>query len=281
VPENSPNFAVTIEEGSMIYRHIAASETGFVQQLAVSYVNHGYWFYVTGCVPGHKQPELIDEKLIQKYNIAISRWERARRKREGLANVHYLRHERFFVLVATKGQHPIFEAENGNLRDVRRSPIRFAGYSISYRMGADRKWHVSVRIHPERYRELKRYCVDLATRRSVESLADEFARVPFEPYAPVRRQLLNILRAVNRSRKQAGFESVPVSALRLRRRITRPFVTSTKNPDDKNLRAGPAATSGESSTKSAGGGARCRSPLSVSVGNGGSCGLSLPKCRRS
>lgn len=49
------------------------------------------------------------------------------------------------------------------------------------------------------------------------------ARIPFEPYAPVRRQLLNILRAVNRVRQAAGFESVPVSALRLRRRVVRPF----------------------------------------------------------
>ena len=51
----------------------------------------------------------------------------------------------------------------------------------------------------------------------------EFARVRFEPYAPVRRQLLNILRAVNRARHEAGFEAVPASVLRLRRRIVKPF----------------------------------------------------------
>ena len=33
--------------------------------------------------------------------------------------------------------------------------------------------------------------------------------LPFEPYAPVRRQLVNILRAVNRERQAAGFEPVP------------------------------------------------------------------------
>jgi hypothetical protein len=64
----------------MMYRHVAASENAFVQQLAVAYVNHGYWYYVTGIVPGHKEAPAVDEKLIEKYNIAISKWARARRK---------------------------------------------------------------------------------------------------------------------------------------------------------------------------------------------------------
>jgi len=59
--------------------------------------------------------------------------------------------------------------------------------------------------------------------RSVENLTAEFMRLPLEPYAPVRRQLLNFLRAVNEMRKEASFEAVPVSALRLRRRIVCPF----------------------------------------------------------
>jgi hypothetical protein len=29
-------------------RYLATSISGFVQQLAVSYLPHGYWFYVTG-----------------------------------------------------------------------------------------------------------------------------------------------------------------------------------------------------------------------------------------
>jgi hypothetical protein len=31
-------------------RYLATSISGFVQQLAVSYLPHGYWFYVTGLV---------------------------------------------------------------------------------------------------------------------------------------------------------------------------------------------------------------------------------------
>lgn len=39
------------------------------------------------------------------------------------------------------------------------------------------------------------------------------AHIPYERYAPVRGQLLEILREVNRVRKQAGFEPVPFDDL--------------------------------------------------------------------
>lgn len=198
---------------------------GFVQQLAVGYVHHGHFFYVCGKVPEHKNAEAVDRKLVERYGLDVTRWTRARRKDAGEASVQYIRHGRFFVLCATAGKHAFFECEAG-IRDVRRQPIRYAGYSIGYRRGVDRRFHVSVRIAPDEYLRLKSYLVGLAVHRSVDGLMAELRRLPFEPYAAVRRQFLNILRAINRVRKAAGFEVVPVSALRLRRRILRPFGAS-------------------------------------------------------
>ncbi len=206
-----------------MYRHEAVSIQGFVQQLAVAYVTHGYWFYVTGRIPAEKDPTILDRKLIAQYGLSLSRPARWRRKQRGLGNSHYLRHGSFFVLIATEGQHLFKLREADAIQDIRREPIQFAGYSIGYKRGVDRKWHASVRIAPEQYRDLKATFFALACHRSVEKLFSEFQRIRFEPYAPVRRQLLNILRAVNRARQTAGFELVPVSALRLRRRIVRPF----------------------------------------------------------
>jgi hypothetical protein len=80
-----------------------------------------------------------------------------------------------------------------------------------------------VQIDWETYRQWKAYFAELAVHRSPESLAAEFARIPFEPYAPVRRQLLNILRTANRARKRAGYQRLPTSILRLRRRVVKPF----------------------------------------------------------
>ena len=187
----------------MNYQYLAASPNGFVQQLAVGYVSHGYRFYVTGIVPDNKNAVLIDRKLIEKYNVAISKWSRARRKQRGIANVHYLRHYQFFVLIATKGAHYFFDQEGPVVKDIRHDPIKYAGYSISCRRGVDRKWHASVRIDPAQYNELKSYFSEIAARRSVEQLSKELRGVPFEPYAPVRRQMLNIHRAINRKRNRA------------------------------------------------------------------------------
>lgn len=208
----------------MKYKYLCTSENAFVQQLAVAYVNHGYWFYVTGTIPNNKNAVLVDRKLIEKYNIAISKWARARRKLQGLANVQYLRHRQRFILIATRGKHEFFEQEGDTIKDIRREPLLYAGYSIGYHQGVDRKWHASVRIHPEQYRLIRDYFLDVCARRSVEQIARELQPMPFEPYAPVRRQLLNILRAMNRRRESAGLGPVPIEALRLRRRVLKPFV---------------------------------------------------------
>jgi hypothetical protein len=201
-----------------MYQSETTSIGGFLQQLAVSSVGRGYYFYVTGSVPEGKAPQAIDEKLIGRYGIDISKWARARRKKAGLANIKYLRFDRFFVLLATHGQHPFFEAEATSIRDARRTPIRFAGYSVSVRAG-----HPHVRIEQEEYMQVKAYFESIALRRSVDALERELSQVRFEPYAPVRRQLLCLVRTVNRARRTAGLAPVTAPVFRFRRMIYRPF----------------------------------------------------------
>lgn len=214
----------------MEYRCEASSVEGFVQQLACCYLRHGYWWYVTGVIPPHKDPRTVDAKLIEKYGISVSESTRRRRKKLGYANLQYLRHQRFFVVLATEGSHWFRDEEGEQLRDVRRVPIKYEGYSVSYRRGGrtrkgevDAAWHAHVEIERETYKEWRDYFVDLATHRSVNNLALAFYGMPFEPYAPVRRQLLNIQRAVNEVRKTAGFDPLPKEALPMRRRVVRPF----------------------------------------------------------
>lgn len=202
----------------MEYRFSVASVEGFVQLLAASFLPNGYWFYVQGVVPERKDPSAVDRKLLCRYGVAVSKWARARKKRAGQANVHYLRYGRTFLLLATHGEHEFFRSEAGLIRDARRVPIKFHGYALGFRGG-----RAHVRIEQGEYLRLKAHFLDLAVRRSVDHLTEAFGRVPFEPYAPVRRQLLAIWRAVNEARKSAGFSPVPKKAVRLRRRIVRPF----------------------------------------------------------
>lgn len=208
-----------------IYRCEATTIAGFIQQLAVQYIASGYYFYVTGIVPARKDPSGVDSKLISKYGIAVSKWTRSRRKAAGLANVHYLRHGRFWVLVATRGKgHAFFTEERTSMKDVREEPIKFGSYAVSARWWEKRgRWVAHVGIERGFYKELKAHLVGLALRRSSSQLERDFLGMPFEPYAPVRRQVVTIWKAVNARRRVAGLPLLSKDCLRLRRRILRPF----------------------------------------------------------
>jgi len=218
VSQAQNNLHPRIDEGgeNMVYRCEATSVEGFVQQLACNLVNHGYWFYTVGTIPVDKDARMVDEKLIRGYGLELSKWQRARRKAKGDANVSYLRHERFFVLLATEGEHIFYERE-GQVRDIRREPIIFEGYSIGCSKGSDGRYHASIKIYSDTFNERLSYLVGLALHRSVDNLAREFHAVQFAPYARVRRQLLRLLREVNEVRRTAGFEILPRTVLRLRR----------------------------------------------------------------
>ena len=205
-----------------MYRCEATSIEGFVQQLAVSYVGNGYWFYVAGSVPEGKDPSSVDAKLIERYGIDISKWTRARRKKLGLASVQYLRFARFFVLLATGGEHPFF-AEEAGIRDVRRFPIRFAGYSVSFRKGRDEKWHPSVRIDAVEYRFLKREFLGISLTAPLETLIGRFQRLKFASYAPVRNQYYELWRAINKRRRSGALELLPEYVIPKSRPIVSPF----------------------------------------------------------
>lgn len=150
--------------------------------------------------------------------------ESARRKKCGLANVQYLRFDRFFVIMATHGQHPFFEREAGQIHDIRKRPLLFMGYSIGcWRARSGDRWHASVRIERETFHALKIKFERNVVHCSVEELCREFRSIPFEPYAPVRDQVRIISRAVNRRRKMAGLELLPKTALRFHRGAVKPF----------------------------------------------------------
>ena len=72
----------------------------------------------------NKDPEAVDRKLIDQYGTDISKGERARRKKAGLGNLHYLRHRRMFIPIATHAQHRSFEHEGNVVLDIRRVPFK-------------------------------------------------------------------------------------------------------------------------------------------------------------
>jgi hypothetical protein len=134
--------------------------------------------------------------------------------------MQYIRHDDFFVLLATEGAHRFIEEEASVIRDNRSVPITYAGYSISYRGGT-----VHVRIADETYKDLRAYFLEIAVHRSVAFLAGEFYNLPFEPYGPVKLQLFGLLKEMNEARQRAGFARVPGQAVWVRRKRVKPFGT--------------------------------------------------------
>ena len=100
----------------------------------------------------------------------------------------------------------------GTDRRVPKEPVRI-----------DPKRRVHVRLDAETYKRLRDYFLVHGTHRSRETLSRMFYGIPFKPYAPVREQVKRILIQVNKARRRAGFEKVPYTALRYRRRIVKVF----------------------------------------------------------
>jgi hypothetical protein len=202
----------------MQYRCEATSVEGFIQQLAVQYVAHGYWYFVTGRVPPTKDPAAVDRKLLERYGIERSKWSRARQKQGGRANLHYLRYQDFFVLLATEGAHQFFDAERGQVKDLRRTWLKAFSYEVGFRNG-----HALVRIERGEYRRVKSYFLEVGIHRSATELADRIFRLGYVPYQPVYRQVRRMVWDLNRARKRAGYEPVSLSCVRRLRKVVRPF----------------------------------------------------------
>ena len=220
----------------MEYKYEVTSEIGFLQRVATHLLPKGYYFFVQGRLADGKSPSALDAKLLAKYDVAKSEGARRWRKSQGLGNVQYVRYQHHWILLATQGDHAIREGEGDNLKDVRRTPIRIGDYALYVKRGnylkrepsaeaakPDGKWRVRVVIAREAYRELCASVMSKACHRRGDALAEELFSLPYEPYAPIRKQLLKLLRLVNAKRQAAGYAKVPAMCLRFKREIVRAF----------------------------------------------------------
>ncbi|MCI0335513.1 MAG: hypothetical protein L0228_20085 [Planctomycetes bacterium] len=244
-------------------RHLVTSVDGMVAQL-VNLISKGYRYYFVGKAADIANRAARDQRMLDYYDAGLPKWTRERRRRRGHANFRYLRYEGWFIVLATEGDAPRFWTEDAlRIRDVRDSPIPFKGYSIGYVQGGyqsilahektrrnamwaeyrasrdrgekgvkpprpprDMKWHVRVELDDETFEGLKAYFLNIATHRAADFIAREFIHLTFQPYRPVREQLRTILRAVNKARREAGFQMIPFSVIPFRRRLVKPFQTA-------------------------------------------------------
>ena len=227
------------------YQWVTTSDEGFVRYLVANILPHGYRFYSAGTVKPTTDLAHFDAVMEEKYHYRMSRSARWRRKAAttpsgkplNLANVHYVRRGRFYILIATAGTHPFFRhnitekrGRKGDLvtrtkhfRDAHRDPIFFDGYSIRIdceggyrpkRLWADPEvpeWDGRPRVRVAIQREvLQTIRADFLARAKSAKwpagvLEAEVRRLPYLRYAPVRQQLRNLVLAMNRERARRGF----------------------------------------------------------------------------
>jgi hypothetical protein len=199
------------------YRYVATTLEGLVHQVVSRYVSSGYRHYIQGYVPKGKDPRSVDRKLLAKYDIAVNKWERYRRRRRQQECVHYIRFGRTFLLLAIPGSHSLFFEEEP-VRDIKEEPIVVKPYEIRLWKG-----RANVRLDGDVFKELRRELLRRASWRRVEELCETFRSLPFEPYAGVRFQLFGLLDEIRRKRGCVGSPGLLNASVPFKRSCVRPF----------------------------------------------------------
>ena len=119
----------------MEYRCVATSVAGFVQQLVSCYLPHGYWFYVSGSSRKTRIRGRWIESCWPSTGSAFhgSRGQDARRWGSPMSTISAINAgsccwQPTDIIRFSMKKHK-------NIRDARRVPIKFAGYSISVAQG--------------------------------------------------------------------------------------------------------------------------------------------------
>ena len=213
----------------MAYQCEAKNEAAFVQQL-VRYANAGYRFYVVGIIGDRKPAEHVDARLIEKFAIDKSSQARSRAKQRGEANVQYIRLGCLWVMLATEGKHRFFEdnrSQSGDKQwhDLRAKALRVGPYAISSKLDGGwkkdasklRRYRTRVTLTREAYKELVAFFEDKAAHWSRENLEARFEALGqrYLAYRPVREQLIQLVKRVNRKRKLSGYEKIPYTCLKM------------------------------------------------------------------
>ncbi len=206
-----------------MYPCVAVSPKAFVDQLAYSYISYGHLFYVTGVVPDRLKPQELDVRMIKKFGLNITRDERARRRAAGEGSIHFIRHERFWVLISTAAPAGnMFFEENtepktghAQWKDVRKQAISFRGYAIRAPGGS-----VRITVNRHEFSRVKGALVELAKYVPADRLKKILEReFLYEQYPGVQAQLYRLVGLVNHRLKRSRLGQIPFSEVKRRRRV--------------------------------------------------------------
>jgi hypothetical protein len=170
---------------------------GLIQQL-VYLLGRGYYYWCLMYLSESKRDRWhkTDQKLINKYQMDISKHQRSYRKKKGISNFYYLRWEHIAVMLHTEGTLP--ENYDDKFFDIRNTKLTlrigpFSAVTISYEKdtrkkkakkkggkrvkGEKRKNVIVVRLEKECYRNLKAELREVAQTKNKAKMIRMFDRL--------------------------------------------------------------------------------------------------------
>ncbi|WP_010676341.1 hypothetical protein [Bacillus timonensis] len=188
---------------------VASSWRGLLQYITNNLIGNGYYYWHLTELPVHKESKWggIDKKFVKKYKTDKSKFQRARRKKDGLANFIYIRWQQFAFVFHTHGTVPSDVEYTDVFYDIREKPdevklhngkkIRLRHKMIFLKIGLETGFDIQlsnngkahVKLSKDTYLGLKAIFHNTAIRRNTNSLKGVFAMVNGLPnYAGVVKQ---------------------------------------------------------------------------------------------
>ena len=202
----------------MSTRYLCQSWQSLVQ-MTVYLVSRGYRHYCVTMLPAEKIDRWtdIDQKLMTRYHINLSKWQKARRKRQGFANFAYLRWDRLSIILHTAGEMEFVKVED-NFLDIYRTPISLPispliCMSISMEQ-LENQNRTTVRLNRESYRGFKDYLYGIVKAGNINQILKEYDKINGLPcYRGIINQKKQLVKYVESEAKR---RQLPLQASNLR-----------------------------------------------------------------
>lgn len=190
----------------------------YLLQQLVYMIGRGYYYYHVGYIKTNKEDKAlnIDAKIINKYNIDLSKDQRARRKKKKLANFYYLRWRNVFIILHTDGELDVeiddsFFDIRVKQKEVNRLKIKVSEaieFNIALQYKDSSKRSVTVALSNATYKNFKAEIDDLIQHKQVNKLEDFFANLRGLPaWQGVIKQEYKLLEEVYKMAKKYGLNT--------------------------------------------------------------------------
>ena len=186
----------------------------FMLQKIIYLISKGYIYYSVGEIPLDKayKARSIDKKIISKYDMDLSKDQRARRKKKGIANFYYIRWKNQFVILHTKGK----INESVEIDDVFYN-IREHRKGDKFKITIGKELIVNIVLKNEKptvvldkstYRDIKTELDELVKTKQIKKLYKRFSMLNYIPaWSGIVKQKFLLQEEIYKSAKKYGLNT--------------------------------------------------------------------------